>query len=277
MKIDLTYKCSMGCTHCMSACDKNGEEMSLSVLNDVCDFIENRKVDTVQPLILGITGGEIFEHSKILECLDIIFERFGTRKNICFMLASNGRILSETAEYLEYIKSVKSKYGKQKMMIQITDDERFYPTNLSQKQRYYLEKIGAAIDTVPGSNEDRNKCLYPQGRALLNYDESYWNTKAPKCVNCRLLAYQVINTFRDLVQMMTNHMKNCTPTISPLGEIKLGESRLCPPIATIYDSDTEIFNKIRNSKCSSCQESIKIFNRDNLALSSLLYPIENEK
>ena len=274
MIIDLTYKCSMGCSHCMSSCDENGEEMSLTTLNDVCDFIENRRIDTIQPLILGISGGEIFEHSQILDCLDIIFERFGSRKNIAFMLASNGRVLSETPEYLGYLKNVKSKYGKQKIVIQITDDDRFYPTKLTTKQRYYLEKMGAVIDTVPGDKEDRNKCLYPQGRALLNYNESYWNTKAPKCVNCRLLAHQGINTFKDLVQTMTTHMKNCTPSISPLGEIKLGESRLCPAIATIYNSDKEIFDNIRNCKCSSCQESIKIFNQDNSLLSNLLYSIE---
>lgn len=275
MIIDLTYKCSMGCSHCMSACNKNGEEMSLTVLNDVCDFIENRRIDTLYPLILGISGGEIFEHSQILECLDIIFKRFGTKQNIAFMFASNGRVLSQTPEYLEYMKDAKSKYGKQKILIQITDDERFYPTKLTEKQRYSLEKIGAYIDTVPGDKQDRNKCLYPQGRALLNYDESWWNTKAPKCTNCRLMSHQGVNTFRDLVQTMTNVGKNCTPSISPKGEIKLGESALCPTVATIYESDTEIFRKIRNFKCQACQESIRIFKENDLLLGNLLYPTES--
>lgn len=275
MVIDLTYKCSMGCSHCMSDCNKNGEEMSLSILNDVCDFIENRKIDTIQPLLLGISGGEIFEHAQIIECLDIIFDRFGSNKNIGFMLASNGRVLSETPEYLDYIKSVKSKYGKQKIMVQITDDERFYPTKLTEKQRYRLEKVGAFIEGVPGSRENRNVCLYPQGRALLNFDENYWYTTAPKCVNCRLSVYQGINTFKDLVQTLSSGMKNCTPTISPLGEIKLGESRLCPAVATIYDSDKEIIDKIRNNKCSNCQEPIKIFNQTQPYLSSLLYTLKD--
>ena len=271
MIIDLTYKCSMGCTHCMSDCNKNGEEMLLDTLNDVCNFIIDRKINTVKPLILGISGGEIFEHSKIIECLDIIFSRFGAKNNIAFILASNGRVLSETPEYLEYIKNIKSKYGKQKLLIQITDDERFYPSKLTQKQRYNLEKIGALIEGVPGSKEDRKRCLYPQGRALLNFDESYWHTYAPKCVNCKLLAYQGINTFKDLVQTLSNSMKNCTPTISPLGEIKLGESRLCPAVATIYDSDDEIFNKIRSSHCNKCQESIKILNQSQPAICDLVY------
>lgn len=275
MVIDLTYKCSMGCSHCISDCNKNGEEMSLTTLNDVCDFIENRKISTIQPLLLGISGGEIFEHTQIIECLDIIFDRFGSKKNIGFMLPTNGRILSETPEYLDYIKSLRNKYGKQKILVQVTDDERFYPTKLTQKQRYSLEKIGAVIESVPGSKENRNRCLYPQGRALLNFDESYWYTTAPKCVNCRLSTYQGVNTFRGLVEIMSSAMKNCTPTISPLGEIKLGESRLCPAVAIIYDSDKEIIDKIRNFKCSNCQESIKIFNESSPYLRDLLnYSIE---
>jgi hypothetical protein len=255
----------------MSDCNnKVGQDMPLQTLTDVCRFIKDRKIDTIQPLILGISGGEIFEHSEIIECLDIIYGYFGSNKNIGFILATNGRILSETPEYLDYIKTIKSKYGKQKTMIQVTDDERFYPTKLTEKQRYRLERIGAIIEGVPGSKEDRNRCLYPQGRALQNFNENYWNTNAPKCVNCRLLPHQGINTFKDLVQVMSNGMKNCTPTISPLGKIKLGESRLCPAVATIYDSDAEIFDKIRNFKCSNCQESIRIFNESNPYLRELL-------
>lgn len=272
MIIDLTYKCSMGCSHCMSACDKNGEEMSLETLKDVCKFIQDNRIDTVTPFILGVSGGEIFEHSQILDCFDILFENFGNKINVGLMLASNGRLLSETPKYLEYLKSSKSKYGKHKVMIQITDDERFYPTKLTQKQRYNLEKIGAFIEGVPGNKEDRNKCLYPQGRALLNFDETYWNVVAPKCVNCRLMALQGINTLKQLVQKKTDAIMNCTPCISPKGEIKLGESALCPPVATIYDSEKEIFDKIRSFECSKCQEAIRIFKQNNLLISSLLFP-----
>ena len=274
MLIDLTYKCSMGCSHCMSDCNKSGEEMSLKILNDVCDFIQNRKIDTIRPLILGISGGEIFEHSQIIECLDVIFGRFASKENIAFMLASNGRVLSETPEYLEYMRNAKSKYGKNKIFLQITDDNRFYPSELTKKQKYRLEKIDAFIENVPSNKADKKRCLYPQGRALLNFDESYWNTRAPKCVNCRLIAHQGINTFRGLVQTMTTRVMNCTPVISPNGEIKLGESKLCPSIATIYNSDEEIFDNIRNCRCSNCQESIRRFNEENSLLCNLLYSIK---
>ena len=69
MMIDLTYKCSMGCSHCLSACNSDGQHMSLDVLNDTCDFISRHKIDTVTPLVLSLSGGEIFEHSQILNVL----------------------------------------------------------------------------------------------------------------------------------------------------------------------------------------------------------------
>lgn len=272
MMIDLTYKCSMGCSHCMSDCNKNGEEMSLETLRDVCKFIKDNRIDTVMPFILGISGGEIFEHSQILDCLDILFETFGKKINVGFMLSSNGRILADTPEYLEYLKNAKNKYGKQKIMLQITDDERFYPTKLTQKQRYNLEKIGGFIQTVPTTQQNRNKCLYPQGRALHNFDESYWNVVSTKCANCRLMTMQGVLTFKDLVQKFTDAVRNCTPCISPKGEIKLGESALCPPVATIYDSEKEIFDKIRNFYCNDCHEAIKIFKENDLIFGSILFP-----
>ena len=158
MVIDLTYKCSMGCSHCMSDCNKNGEEMSLETLNDVCNFIENRVIDNRYPMILGISGGEIFEHSQIIECLDIIFERFATKQNIYFILSTNGRILSETPEYLEHMRELRNQYGKRKFFIQVTDDERFYPTKLTKKQRYRLEKLDTVMiaDNVPTDKTDKN-------------------------------------------------------------------------------------------------------------------------
>ena len=44
----------------------------------------------------------------------------------------------------------------------------------------------------------------------------------------------------------------CKPAIDPEGNIKVGESALCPSVASIYDSDEEIMNKIKNHKCKAC-------------------------
>jgi len=145
-----------------------------------------------------------------------------------------------------------AKYGKKKIMIQITDDPRFYPQPLSEKQKYRLQKLDAVIEGVPGNG---NKCLYPQGRTLENFDDSWWNTIAPKCVNVRLLAKQGVDSIRGIVNTLFRAGKVCTPSISPAGEIKLGESALCPSVASIYDTEQEIIEKIQRCRCQSCEYS----------------------
>ena len=49
------------------------------------------------------------------------------------------------------------------------------------------------------------------------------------------------------------HGKFCTPVIAPNGDIKVGESALCPSVASIYDPDDEIMRKIRETKCHQCK------------------------
>lgn len=43
MIIDLTYACKVGCSHCMSDCKPEGENMSIQVLKDSLNFLKNIK------------------------------------------------------------------------------------------------------------------------------------------------------------------------------------------------------------------------------------------
>ena len=248
MKIDLTYKCSMGCSHCMSACTENGEEMKLDVLKDVMGFIKTHKI----PYVL-LSGGELFEHSRILDCMRLILENTDAKTPI--MITTNGRILSSDIDMLEKFKEIIAPH-KKRIMMQVTDDDRFYPTKLDSKQRYRLEKLGAIIEPVPSRNpEDRNRCLYPQGRALENFTDEWYDSIAPKCINCRLMVKQGVNSFHKLVMTLMSAVKMCTPTIAPDGSIKLGESALCPACSSIYKSDSEIIEDIRKFDCRACKYS----------------------
>lgn len=67
MIIDLTYACKMGCSHCMSDCKPEGENMPIQVLKDSLNFLKKYKI-----LTWCFSGGEIFEHPDILEILEII-------------------------------------------------------------------------------------------------------------------------------------------------------------------------------------------------------------
>lgn len=67
MLINLTYACKMGCNHCLSDCKPDGENMSISTLKDVLNFLTKYSIPT-----WCFSGGEIFEHPNILAMLDII-------------------------------------------------------------------------------------------------------------------------------------------------------------------------------------------------------------
>lgn len=251
MVIDLTYACSMGCSHCMSDCKPDGEHMSLETLKDALEFYKKHGISHII-----LSGGELFEHPQIIECLELCAQYRGAL--IPLMLITNGRKLSSDLSLLGEFQKFVNKIGRKSVLIQVTDDPRFYPTSLDKKQRYRLEKLGASIEVVPGKLDHPDVCLYPQGRALENYPDSEWNTIAPKCVNCRLLVRQGITSFGNLVMTLSMRQKLCTPTISPSGDIKLGESRLCPPVASIYDPEDVIIEKINSFGCKKCEIPFEI-------------------
>lgn len=101
----------------------------------------------------------MFENPHILELLKIIEKEWDKRFPLSFI--TNGRKLADTPDIFEAVQDMQKKYGKKKIMIQVTDDPRFYPQPLSEKQKYRLKKLDAVIEGVPGNG---NKCLYPQGR-----------------------------------------------------------------------------------------------------------------
>lgn len=260
MKIDLTYKCSMGCTHCMGDYKPDGINMSEKVLLDTMDFLKRSGIFYIPGFTIVLSGGEIFEHPDVINYINTIHETMSSHNNMigCFLiLTTNGKVLANTPEYLDAIKKLKSKNVN--IIIQVTNDERYYPYKLSRKEIFNLEKIDAVIEGVPSPDiSNRNRCLYPQGRALENFTEKDFYTIAPKCVNCRNFAkvYPTLS-FKSLINYMNNNGKFCTPTISPLGEIKIGESQLCPSVATIYDNESTIMTKIRHCKCTKCTYSIE--------------------
>lgn len=264
MIVDITYSCKMGCSHCLSDCKPDGQHMSVQTFKDSLDFMKRNQVS-----LWNFSGGEIFEHPQILELLKIIEEKWDKKMPITFI--TNGRELVRNKEIYNAVSNLVKKYGKKYILIQVTDDERFYPDRLSEKEKYWLNKIVSLIDCVPGDKKDRNKCLYPQGRALQNFSEKNWNTVAPKCTNVRLLVKQGCPSFKSLIYLLTVNGKMCTPMIAPDGSIKLGESALCPPVASIYDDDKTILEKIKESKCHSCKYSWERLKENHIFAYNMIY------
>lgn len=247
MLINLTYACKMGCNHCLSDCKPDGENMSISTLKDVLNFLTKYGIPT-----WCFSGGEIFEHPNILAMLDIIEEEWlKAGKFSALLFITNGCELVRNKEVFSHVETLVKKYGKKSIYIQVTNDPRFYPDKLTEKELYWLNKIASTIDHLVGLSNDKDRCLYPQGRALENYSEKNWNTIGPKCTNVRLLAKHGFH-LNGISMTLYLKGKNCTPAIAPNGDIKLGESALCPPVASIYDEEKVILNKMKNFHCKQC-------------------------
>lgn len=253
MLVELTYACNMGCTHCLSDCKPDGEHMSIDTFKDVLKFMVDHTIPTWM-----FSGGEMFEHPDILTMLNMIES---AHKDICNKMhmklpvsfITNGRELVRNKTIYNAIADIQKRLGKSYILIQVTDDPRFYPDPLSDKEKYWLKKLNAIIDTVPNNPNDKTSCLYPQGRALTNFPDANWNTVGPKCANCILIAKQKSSvTFTDFVNYLFSRHKFCTPVIAPNGDIKIGESALCPAVANIYQTDAEIMKGIRHCKCRQC-------------------------
>ena len=96
MLIDLTYRCNMGCNHCMSDCKPNGTDMTPEILKDVLAFCKKNEVPN-----LIFSGGEMFENPHILELLKIIEKEWDKRFPLSFI--TNGRKLADTPDIFEEI------------------------------------------------------------------------------------------------------------------------------------------------------------------------------
>lgn len=238
MLVSITEKCSMGCNHCMSDCKPDGQHMTKQTLIAVCNFLIN--CNAADHFVL--TGGEPTEHPDFIEMMDIIFEKFGkTGQEHLMTITTNG---FWCLEHIEEAKRIAKGTDNLKVFWQVSTDSRFYPKELPLTKRLWRE---------PGFTlcPDCVEYVYPQGRARDNNLE--WSAKASKCFNVRAITKQLPNpTIENIVRTLLNRMKFCTPSISIDGKIKLGESCLCPAVASIYDDEAYIIQKIKDFKCHGC-------------------------
>lgn len=233
MLISITEKCRMGCSHCMDDAKADNEDfMDEDTFRKAITF--NFKYDPS----ITITGGEPTEHPRFWEYMQILADCMD-KNNIC-SITTNGMNLSndDIDKIMELHKS------KGTFAWQVSSIPPYYPIKVNLTKRVF-HSPGFCI-------ADKLEKLEPRGRAA-NHKDWNFNCKAPQCFNLRSIIRST-NDFGLTIKMLRSSGKFCTPQISFDGCIKVGESTLCPAVAHISDSESEIVNKLCQFKCNGCRE-----------------------
>lgn len=234
MMIKITSKCSMNCSHCMNDAKSTGKHMDFETFTDAIDFQNKYGFGYVM-----ITGGEPFEHPQWCSFFEYAFRHV---KNAVIEIATNGRYLQENHDIMAYyISSKASNPMNGLMMFQVCNDPNYYPYKLDRTLPVFNLPNVSFIDNVPN--------IYPQGRVK----DMPHHAKGSKCCNIRMVVKQTnSDSLQENIAIMAAKEKVCTPHIDVDGNIKLGESDLCPVCSSIYKSEKEIMDDIWNFQCHKC-------------------------
>lgn len=224
MVLRITNKCYFKCYHCMYNSNGNGENMTENVFMDSMNFMIKHKVKVVL-----ISGVEPTLHPKLNEWIKSIKDT----TNMIVLLASNGWYITENGDIPESFKT-------QADMVQITNDARYYPMRINAVKNHPDYKF---VDSI----EELVKCS-----KLKHLDNDKFNQN-PKCFNIRFNGMRgMFEKFSDIIKLQESILKICTPLIGIDGKIYIGETDLCKPIGSIYDSEQNLMKKIRTQTCNNC-------------------------
>lgn len=239
MLLKITEACSMGCTHCINDAKPDGAHMTFETFQAALDFLIRNKA--YHHII--ISGGEPTEHPVFPMFMGYAIAALNEIKvPKGLTIATNGFWILDNISCAKELVAAGNEYTF--IQFQASTDTRYYPKKLDVTKRIWREK-GFVLC------KDCVEYMYPQGRAKFNNYPSAF--KASKCFNVRALAKQLPNpTVENIAKELFMIGKPCTPAIRIDGGISLGESDLCPKVASIYDKEEDIIQKIKDFKCNGC-------------------------
>lgn len=209
----------MECSHCMVNATPTGEHMSMSTFQGVLKFLRTMR----SPLVM-LSGGEPCEHPSLFGFIEALLNY-----NIKVLLLSNGMFLND--------KAFTDRLLAKDVSIQITNDERYYPTTVPE------------ISHPKVSYEHRIRSLAPFGRALTNKLTA--TQKAPGCFNLRSMI-RSMRSFPDAFIGLRMRGRFCIPSVNVDGSIVAGESPSCTVIGNVEDLPETLTRNIINMTCSRC-------------------------
>jgi hypothetical protein len=237
MLLKITESCHMGCTHCLDDAKPSNNHMTFRVFQDAISFFNQ-----FGGVELIISGGEPTENPLWLEMLEYALKRChgSTGTGICHItLATNGMNISNSRDIQSMLILLMDRYNN--LSIQVTHVDQYYPQEVDLSSSFFKCERVVVCTEIEG--------MYPIGRARDN--NLPWQSKCSKCFNIR----SSVRNLEDLNKatiMLNLKGKFCTPQVDIYGNIKLGESRLCPIASTIYKPTEQIINDICSFTCSYC-------------------------
>lgn len=238
MLISITEKCRMGCSHCMDDARADSEKhMSMETFKKALEF--NFKYD--QSII--ITGGEPTENPLFWDMMNELADYMHS-SNFCVVM-TNGMNLSN--DDIPKIIALREK-TKGTITWQVSSIRPYYPIHIDERLDIFKLSDFHICKKI--------EKLSPMGRAA-QHQNWIFTSKAPGCFNFRSIVRSTLDLTKS-VHLLRKGLYFCTPQISFDGKIKVGESTLCPAVASIYDDEKEIVKKIYSFTCNnkSCQEML---------------------
>lgn len=234
MLIRITTQCQMQCSHCFVDAKPKGQMVNAATFVDALEWSA-----ALDPLVL-LTGGEPTEHHDVVP---LIYQT--KRKAPVVGLLSNGAFLSDSAKTEGLLATG--------VTIQVTNDPRFYPRGLPRVLEHPQISYAYRVPTLIALGRWRG----PSTRI------------APGCYNLRSLTRHLGSLANAIRYLRANH-KFCTPSVDPNGTIRAGESPLCYPVGTVWDSDRALTEKLLAHDCDRCglHSELSRERRETIGLSS---------
>lgn len=224
----------MGCSHCMNNALPNNKHMDFETFKKAIEF--QSKYGTFNCII---SGGEPTEHPDFINFLKYATEQL--RNKAIIIVTTNGVWMQNNYDFIKYMFDTVSL----SVIFQVTTVDEYYPIHIDTSLPVF------SIPNVCVCTKIEN--MYPIGRAKDNNLPS--TSKASKCFNIRAITSQVeTKNLAIIIAMLAVKGYFCTPHIDIYGNIKLGESDLCPSCSHIDKGSYEIIDDILNFRCNQCKE-----------------------
>lgn len=190
----------------------------------------------IPPIVL-LSGGECTENPDFVRLLEIVHNQ-----KLFPILITNGMWMHD-----KYMREVILRPEWSRMIIQVTNDPRFYPKQPPQIDDPRISFVPAITHLLTLGRAARKK-----NPGALGLQEK----SAPSSFNFRS-ATRHLKSIEEAIFLLRSRALlgqsgHCIPSVSDNGDVVAGESRFCGKIGTIASSNEELTQATIDLRCNNC-------------------------